>query len=294
MSTRQRKAAAPREPRPRRSERAPTTERACWSDAAPAVAARRGRRRRHPRRRPRPRDIYQWLPFTQSDLTTAAKTTLAFANVYANTSYTETKAAYAGKLTGLTTAPEAATLVYDFETPEIAATRTADKQVATGTPTIELDQLVRPQAPGPPVRRRSRSRSPSRRNSSRPRARLPAHRSTPSRPSRRHRLAGPEHPTSLARQLVNRRAAGPTIIGIALALLLCLLVVPMLVVGRHRHAVRRRSTDRACGSTAAREPFSRPPAPSPRTRSRLTTCTGSSSWGSSTTCRGRSWPASGR
>ena len=30
---------------------------------------------------------------------------------------------------------------------------------------------------------------------------------------------------------MNRRAAGPTIIGIALALLLCLLVVPMLVVG---------------------------------------------------------------
>ena len=55
-------------------------------------------------------NIYQWLPFTQSDLTAAAKTTLAFANVYANTSYTETKAAYAAKLAGLTTPQEAATL----------------------------------------------------------------------------------------------------------------------------------------------------------------------------------------
>jgi hypothetical protein len=99
-------------------------------------------------------NIYQWLPFSQSDLTTAANTTLAFAKVYANTSYTETKAAYVGKLTGLTTPQEAATLVSDFETPEIAATRTADKQVATGTPTIDSITSFGPQSPpgpsGPP------------------------------------------------------------------------------------------------------------------------------------------------
>jgi hypothetical protein len=96
-------------------------------------------------------NIYQWLPFTQSDLSTAAKTTLAFANVYANTSYTETKAAYAGKLAGLTTMQEAATLESDFETPEIATTRTADKQVATGTPTIDSITSFGPQdPPGPP------------------------------------------------------------------------------------------------------------------------------------------------
>jgi hypothetical protein len=82
-------------------------------------------------------NIYQWLPFTQSDLSAAAKTTLAFANVYANTSYTETNAAYAGKLAGLTTTQEAATLEDGFETVGIRATRTEDKQVATGTPTIE-------------------------------------------------------------------------------------------------------------------------------------------------------------
>jgi hypothetical protein len=81
--------------------------------------------------------IYQWLPFTQSDLAAAAKTTLAFANVYANTSYTETRATYAAKLSAVASAQEAATLVSDFETPNIADTRTADKQVSTGTPTIE-------------------------------------------------------------------------------------------------------------------------------------------------------------
>jgi hypothetical protein len=99
-------------------------------------------------------NIYQWLPFTQSDLTTAANNTLAFAKVYANTSYTETKAAYVGKLTGLTTPQEAATLVSEFETPEIAATRTADKQVATGSPTIDSISSFGPQGPpapsGPP------------------------------------------------------------------------------------------------------------------------------------------------
>jgi hypothetical protein len=96
-------------------------------------------------------NIYQWLPFTQSDLTAAAKTTMAFANVYANTSYTETKAAYAAKLTGLTTAQEAATLENDFETPGISTTRTADKQVATGTPAIDSITSFGPQdPPGPP------------------------------------------------------------------------------------------------------------------------------------------------
>jgi hypothetical protein len=94
-------------------------------------------------------NIYQWLPFTQSYLSAAAKTTLAFANVYANTSYTETKASYAGKLAGLTSPQEAATLVSDFESPEIADTRTADKQVATGTPTIDSINSFGPEAPEP-------------------------------------------------------------------------------------------------------------------------------------------------
>jgi hypothetical protein len=94
-------------------------------------------------------NIYQWLPFTQSDLSAAAKNTIAFANVYANTSYTETKAAYAGKLAGLTSSQEAATLVSDFESPEIADTRTTDKQVATGTPTIDAINSFGPEAPEP-------------------------------------------------------------------------------------------------------------------------------------------------
>ena len=38
----------------------------------------------------------------------------------------------------------------DFETPAIAATRTADKQVATGTPSIDSISSFGPQAPRAP------------------------------------------------------------------------------------------------------------------------------------------------
>jgi hypothetical protein len=82
-------------------------------------------------------NIYEWLPFSQADLTAAAKATLAFASDYATWSYTDTRAAYAAKLAGVTTAPEAATLAYDFSTAGVAGPRTADRQVSTGSGTIE-------------------------------------------------------------------------------------------------------------------------------------------------------------
>lgn len=81
-------------------------------------------------------DIYEWLPFTQADLTTAAKTTLAFAVSYATWSYTDSKAAYAARLAPLVTPQEAATLEYDYGTAGVAGARTAGKQVSTGTASI--------------------------------------------------------------------------------------------------------------------------------------------------------------
>ena len=53
-------------------------------------------------------DIYQWLPFSQQDLTEAARTTVAFAGDYGTYSYTETAAAYAGKMATLVTGELAA------------------------------------------------------------------------------------------------------------------------------------------------------------------------------------------
>ena len=95
-------------------------------------------------------NIYQWLPFTQSDLSAAAKTTLAFANVYANTSYTETNAAYAGKLAGLTTTQEAATLENDFETAGIRTTR-IDGQAGRHRNPDDRRRSTRSARPRPPA-----------------------------------------------------------------------------------------------------------------------------------------------
>jgi hypothetical protein len=81
-------------------------------------------------------EIYQWLPFTAADLNAAAQTTVAFAADYATWSYTEGTAAYGAKLSGLVTAHEAATLVYDYGTAGVAGPRTADKQVSTGSGAI--------------------------------------------------------------------------------------------------------------------------------------------------------------
>jgi hypothetical protein len=82
-------------------------------------------------------EIYQWLPFTAADLATAANTTVGFAADYATWSYTEDTAAYGAKFGGLVTAQEAATLENDYGTSGVAGPRTADKQVSTGSGTID-------------------------------------------------------------------------------------------------------------------------------------------------------------
>jgi hypothetical protein len=82
-------------------------------------------------------EIYQWLPFTAADLTAATRTTVAFAADYSTWSYTENAAAYGAKFSGLVTAQEAATLENDYGTAGVAGPRTADKQVSTGTGTID-------------------------------------------------------------------------------------------------------------------------------------------------------------
>jgi hypothetical protein len=85
-------------------------------------------------------EIYQWLPFTPDDLAAAADTTLKFATDYATWSYTEDTAAYAAKLTSLVTAKEMPVLESAYATPGVAAQRKADKQVSTGSGTIDIIQ----------------------------------------------------------------------------------------------------------------------------------------------------------
>jgi len=78
-------------------------------------------------------NIYQWLPFTQSDLTAASKATLAFATDYATWNSKESKAAYGAKMASLVTAQEDATLESGFGT----AAAAAGNAVSTGSGTID-------------------------------------------------------------------------------------------------------------------------------------------------------------
>ena len=78
-------------------------------------------------------DIYQWLPFTQQDLTAASRATVAFAADYENWTYTEPAQAYVAKMNGLVTANFAASLQNSYATPGVAALRSAQKQVSTSS-----------------------------------------------------------------------------------------------------------------------------------------------------------------
>jgi hypothetical protein len=81
-------------------------------------------------------DIYQWLPFTQQDLTQAAQTTVDFAADWETWSYTEPAPTYAAKMSGLVTSELSATLQNDYATPGVANQRSAQKQVSTSSGTI--------------------------------------------------------------------------------------------------------------------------------------------------------------
>jgi hypothetical protein len=81
--------------------------------------------------------IYQWLPFTPAELSAAAQTTLTFAKDYSTWSYKESAAAYAAKMNGLVAAPELAILKKGYSTAGVAQPRAAEKQVSTGSGTID-------------------------------------------------------------------------------------------------------------------------------------------------------------
>ena len=81
--------------------------------------------------------IYQWLPFTPADLSAAAQTTLTFAKDYSTWSYKESAAAYAAKMSGLVEASELAVLKNGYSTAGVAGPRAAEKQVSTGSGTID-------------------------------------------------------------------------------------------------------------------------------------------------------------
>jgi hypothetical protein len=78
-------------------------------------------------------NIYDWLPFSQADLTSAVKSTLAFAADYGTWSYTESANAYVGKMNGLVTGQLGNSLKASYATPQIASQRTTGKQASQGS-----------------------------------------------------------------------------------------------------------------------------------------------------------------
>jgi hypothetical protein len=81
-------------------------------------------------------NIYQWLPFSQTDLARAASVTEAFGAAYDTFSYRESTSSYLASLRGLTTSQLSATLARAYDTPGVASQRTQQKQVSSARTAI--------------------------------------------------------------------------------------------------------------------------------------------------------------
>jgi hypothetical protein len=82
-------------------------------------------------------NIYKWLPFTQQDLARAAAVTTRFGADYGTFSYTQSAARYVAAMNGLITGELAQTLQNAYATPGVAALRSRQKQVSSGTAVID-------------------------------------------------------------------------------------------------------------------------------------------------------------
>jgi hypothetical protein len=82
-------------------------------------------------------DIYQWLPFTPAELGAAASTVRQFGAAYGTFSYTETSTEYVAPIARLATSQLTAQIRQAFSLPGVAAARTSERQVSTGTADIE-------------------------------------------------------------------------------------------------------------------------------------------------------------
>jgi hypothetical protein len=83
-----------------------------------------------------PVNIYNWLPFTQTELADAAAVTTRFCVDYETYTYTERTSAYIGKMSALMTSGLAAILQEGYTTPGTEALRTGKKEISSGTATI--------------------------------------------------------------------------------------------------------------------------------------------------------------
>jgi hypothetical protein len=82
-------------------------------------------------------NIYQWLPFTEPELARASAVTTQVADDYDTFTYTDSAASYVARMNGLITTQFSQTLKNGFSTFGVAQARTSEKQISTGTATID-------------------------------------------------------------------------------------------------------------------------------------------------------------
>ena len=81
-------------------------------------------------------DIYQWLPFTPSQLATAASVTTEFSGAYGTWSYSQNARTYIATMRSLITPELSQLLAQDYSAPGVASQRTRNKQVSAGSAVI--------------------------------------------------------------------------------------------------------------------------------------------------------------
>lgn len=89
-------------------------------------------------------DIYQWLPFSEAGLTSAAAVVTQFGDAYGTFSYTENAAAYVRSMQSLITPELAQVLAADYSVPGVASQRGSEKQVSAGKAAIDSLQAFGP------------------------------------------------------------------------------------------------------------------------------------------------------
>jgi hypothetical protein len=81
-------------------------------------------------------DIYQWLPFTQAQLGSAAAVVTQFADAYGTWSYSQDATSYVASMHSSITSELADVIEQGYSVPGVASQRSSQKQVSTGSAVI--------------------------------------------------------------------------------------------------------------------------------------------------------------
>ncbi len=114
----------PATPHPRAARPSPSAAPVA-STPAPAAAA-----------SPSAPDIYQWLPFTQAELASAAHVVTGFSDAYGTWSYSQNADAYVATMRNLIEPGLTQALAQGYSVPGVASARASQKQVSTGSAVI--------------------------------------------------------------------------------------------------------------------------------------------------------------